>query len=137
LYSTSTTRRALSRAAMPARAMAAYAAPLSTRPVRFEVRAWSVTTTLAPAGLHSSLSPHLTCNGRSSLNPNSLTEKLRNWGEEGAYLEAGAAADAAPVELGARRGEEAAVEGRGQGAVPARTGCAIQEQNHQLQAANR
>jgi hypothetical protein len=44
-------------------AMAAYAAALSTRPVRFDVvRAWSVTTTLAPAALHSSLSLHRTCN---------------------------------------------------------------------------
>jgi len=41
--------------------MAAYAAALSTRPVRFDdVRAWSVTTTFAPAALHSSLSLHRT-----------------------------------------------------------------------------
>jgi hypothetical protein len=39
------------------------------------------------------------------------------------YLETGTAADAAPVELGAGRGEEAAVERHGLGAVPARTGC--------------
>nr|ACL54832.1 unknown [Zea mays] len=61
LYSTSTTRRSLRRAALPALAMAAYAAALSTSAVRFDVRAWSVTTTLAPAALHSSLSLHRTC----------------------------------------------------------------------------
>jgi hypothetical protein len=37
------------------------------------------------------------------------------------YLEAGAAADGAPVQLGAGCGEQAAVEGRGQGAVPRTT----------------
>nr|ACN31082.1 unknown [Zea mays] len=44
------------------------------------------------------------------------------------YLEAGAAADAAPVQLGAGCGEQAAVEGRRQGAVPARPGCAVEQQ---------
>jgi hypothetical protein len=42
--------------------MAAYAVALSTSLVRFdeEDRAWSVTTTLAPAALHSSPSLHRT-----------------------------------------------------------------------------
>ncbi|BAT11877.1 Os10g0542550, partial [Oryza sativa Japonica Group] len=96
---------------MPGRAMAAYAAALSTRSVRFVDRASSVTTTLAPAVLHSLPSLHRTCS-------------------------TGAAADTAPEQRRARGGEVAAVEGRGEGAVPARTGCTHAQSNNQNQPNN-
>jgi hypothetical protein len=111
---------------LPALAIAAYAAALSTRAVRFDVRAWSVTTTLAPAALHSSLSLHRTCKqcqpflthdpnranhgNRGTAAGHAMLQLLRNssglnGGRKGkklaTYLEAGAAADAAPVQLGA------------------------------------
>ncbi|BAS82150.1 Os03g0132250 [Oryza sativa Japonica Group] len=53
---------------MPGRAMAANAGLLRTRPVRF-VLARSVTTTRAPALLHSFLSLHLTCSSESPTPP--------------------------------------------------------------------
>ena len=155
LYSTSTTRRSLRRAALPAPAvaMAAYAAALSTRPVRFDdVRAWSVTTTFAPAALHSSLSLHRTWQMPAvryfvalllQTNPTDLLtkkKKQRNCcrqlrrSKRRYYLVAGTAGDAAPVELGAGGGEEAAVEGRGEGAVPARTGCANSSSNQKIRS---
>jgi hypothetical protein len=47
----------------------------------------------------------------------------RAGGGEVNYLEARSAADAAAVQRRTRRSEEAGVEGRGRGAIPARTAC--------------
>jgi hypothetical protein len=94
--------------------------------------------------MHSSLSLHRTCKQCQPLlthNPNranhgnrgtaaghvllQLLQQIRpkggGKGRKLPYLEAGAAADGAPVQLGAGCGEQAAVEGRGQGAVPRTT----------------
>ena len=132
LYSTSTVRSLARRAAMPGRAMAAKAGPLSTRSVRL-VLARSVTTTRAPAAAQSFLSLHRTCSPeRTHARRNRITHLLAFFvatraffpamdveEEKVSYLEAGAAADAGPVQRGARGGEEAGAQGRRLGAVPA------------------
>ena len=117
---------------MPGRAMAAKAGPLSTRSARL-VLARSVTTTRAPAAAQSFLSLHRTCSTeRTHARRNRITHLLAFFvatraffpamdveEEKVSYLEAGAAADAGPVQRGARGGEEAGAHGRRLGAVPA------------------
>jgi hypothetical protein len=125
LCSTSTVRSLASCGAMPGRALAAKAGLLSTRSARL-VLARSVTTTRAPDAAQSFLSVHRTCvRGSNRLKQTAGKACSVSWLIETRvlYLEARPAADAAAVQRGPGRGEEAGVEGRGRSAVPARTAC--------------